>query len=131
MNIFKKSLLEQRSKLIALINKIDDDLNNNEYIKNELEEIDFRGKKVFFTNTPAFLYNEELDIINYSPNIIGNFSIEDNVRNITVGDLQINKDFTLQDWVDSLEEEQSKVAFYPSESGSLYHEGRRVRVAAF
>lgn len=131
MSIYKNSLLERKKKLEKELQEIDIQLTNEHIIADgELKNIDFNGN-ILFVDKPSFSYNITRDMIHVDK-FIGNFEIRDEkIKHIVVGTYQISDENTIATFFDSLGDDITRVVFYLTPSGSIYHEGRKIRVSAF
>ena len=133
MGLYKDSLMQKKKKLEEELIDVDELILNqyNLIVDEELKNINYGGK-IMFVDRPRFSYNLSKDMINI-PKFIDNVElIEDKIKNISVGSYKISDEYTISDFFDTLnEEEHKRVVFYLSPIGSIYHEGREVRVAAF
>lgn len=133
MGIYRESLIRRKQELFNMLNKFNelDVLNNEKLLDNELRNIEFGDKKILFVETPTFDYNLTYDMLDVSQ-YIGNIKyIKDEIKTVVVGTLQITDDYNLQNFVNSLDNEHKRIAFYLSPNDSIYHDGRVVRLAAF
>jgi hypothetical protein len=132
MSTYLKGLKDKRDNLEKELLLVNNEINKmeNKLVDNELKDIEFNGKLIF-VDTPIFEYNIDKEMI-HKDLFIGIISLkEDNIKRIQVSDLLITDDFKIGDWFNSLGEEHKRVAFYLTENGSIYHNDRIVRVAAF
>jgi len=131
MGLYSDSLVKKKEKLERELMKVNEMLNqfSQPLVDEELKNVNFDGD-IIFVDAPRFLYNLDKDMVHVSQ-YMGNMEImEDRIKSINVGTYQITDNETILDFFDTLEE-QKKVAFYLSPTGSIYHDGRRIRVASF
>jgi len=131
--VYKDFLIDRKNQLELELERINQEIDSysSNIIDEELKNVNPGKIKIMFVESPSFLYDIKKDAL-VNPIMYNNTMIlGDGVRRIVVGNYKVTDDNTLSDLFNSFDDEIKRVAFYLSPSGSIYHDGRLVRLAAF
>jgi len=132
MGIYKDSLISMKNRMEKEIEDINNKirLSDNILIENELKDLNLDDKIVLFVDKPSFYYNFTKEIVDEGIFINNTRLLDDKIKNIIVGIAQLSDENTLVDFFNSIDTDYKRVAFYIVDN-SIYHSGRKIRVALF